>query len=333
MKRGILLSTAWIALGLIAGCQEPAGTPDNTAGETSEATVQVSDTAPVSEVPEAQTTNLSERFDCVREENGLLLAAHRGGPDHGYPENAIESLQHALNSGIPVMEIDVAESRDGVLFLMHDRSLTRTTTGSGAVADTNWDTISSLQLVDNDGKVTKFHAPRLSEALDWAVETGALLELDRKPTTSFRNIIEAVRESGAENNVLIITYNDEEAWQVADLAPDLMMTAGVGNREHEAALLEGGVDPTRLIAWTGTSQPSPGKWRGLASKGIESGFGTLGRAGERLDDQYWADGDPEEYEALVESGLVLLATDRPYEIGQAGGTLGGAITRADTCLR
>lgn len=332
MKRSIILSSAWLAIGLIAGCQEPSGPPPEQAGESSAATVQVSDAAPVSEVQEAQTVDLGERMDCVREENGLLLAAHRGGPDHGYPENALETLQHALNSGIPMMEIDVAESRDGVLFLMHDRSLTRTTTGSGAVADTDWETIASLQLVDNDGKVTKFHAPRLSDVLDWAVKSGALLELDRKPTTSFRNIIEAVREAGAEENVLIITYNDEEAWQVADLAPDLMMTAGVGDREHEAALLEGGVDATRLIAWTGTSQPSPGKWRGLASKGIESAFGTLGRSGERLDDQYWADGDPEEYEALVENGLVLLATDRPYEIGQAGGALAGAITRADTCL-
>lgn len=330
MKREIILSSACLAFALLSGCQEQAQAP---AGDTADATVQVSDAAPVTEASAAETVPLSDQIDCVREENGLLIAAHRGGPDRGYPENALETMQHALNSGIAMMEIDVAETRDGVLFLMHDRSLTRTTTGSGAVADTDWATIETLQLVDNDGTVTRFRAPRLSDVLNWAVDSGALLELDRKPTTSFRNIIEAVRAAGAENNVLIITYNDEEAWQVARLAPDMMMTAGVGNREHEAELLAGGVDPDRLIAWTGTSQPSPGKWRGLASKGIESAFGTLGRPGERLDDQYWEDGDPEEYISLIEDGLVLLATDRPYEIEQAGGAIDAAITRAENCLR
>ena len=331
MRREFLLSASLLLLAMAGACQDQTSAPAETAPQPP---AETSQTAPEKPAPaETDTVALAAKMDCVREKNGLLLAAHRGGPDRGYPENALETLQHALNSGIPMMEIDVAESRDGVLFLMHDRSLTRTTTGSGAVADTDWAEIETLDLVDNDGTVTAFQAPRLSDVLDWAVESGALLELDRKPTTSFRNIIDAVREAGAEDNVLIITYSDEEAWQVARLAPDLMMTAGVGDRAHEAALLEGGVDPERLIAWTGTSRPNPGKWRGLASKGIESAFGTLGRPGERLDDQYWADGNPEEYIPLIEAGLVLLATDTPYKIERAGGKIDEAIGRAETCLR
>ena len=35
-------------------------------------------------------------FDCVRENRGLLIAAHRGGPAPGYPENTLETLQHGL---------------------------------------------------------------------------------------------------------------------------------------------------------------------------------------------------------------------------------------------
>jgi glycerophosphoryl diester phosphodiesterase len=289
--------------------------------------------APTEDREDRALTDLPDRIDCVRESGGLIVAAHRGGPAPGYPENAVETLQYALQAGVPAMEIDVAESRDGTLFLMHDRSLTRTTTGSGAVAETDWSTIRGLKLVDNDGKVTSYAPPTLAEALEWAVDAGAILELDRKPTTSFRNIIEAVRKAGAEANVIVITYSDEEAWQVARLAPDLMMTAGVGNREHEAELLDGGVDPARLIAWTGTSRPSPGKWKGLASKGIESAFGTLGRPGERLDDTYWADGDPSEYTSLVEAGLVLLATDEPYAVVRSDGLLKTASAEASDCLQ
>ena len=280
-------------------------------------------------LPPIQRAALPETMDCVRQAGGLLIATHRGGPAYGYPENAIATLDYALSKGAHIMEVDVAESRDGQLFLMHDRTLGRTTTGRGPVADADWDEISQLKLVDELGTVTAFEPPTLETALAWAVETGAILELDRKETTSFRNIIEAVRETRAEDNVIIITYTDEEALQVAKLAPELMMTAGIGNRDHEARMMEAGLNPDMLIAWTGTNRPSPGKWRGLASKGIESAFGTLGRKGERLDDQYWADGDPSEYEAFVEGGLVLLATDEPYKLLALDGPIGEAINTAD----
>ena len=269
-------------------------------------------------------TKLAGLFDCVREEGGLLLAAHRAGPAPGYPENAVETLEHALSGAAFVMEVDVAESRDGVLFLMHDRSLGRTTTGSGAVADTEWQDISALQLVDNEGTVSGFHPPRLSAALDWAVRHDAILELDRKETTSFRKVIEHVREAGAEANVILITYNDEQALEVARLAPEMMMTASVGGPAHEAELIEGGIDPDNLIAWTGTRSPAPGKWQALAEKGIETAFGTLGRPGERLDDEYWADDDPSEYSELARGGLTMLATDVPYRLARADGWIGTA---------
>ncbi len=315
-----VLGVAWLA-----ACEQPAATSTSgTASADAVEAVSVEDT----------TSKLPALFDCVREEGGLMLAAHRGGPMPGYPENAIETLENTLSNAAFIMEVDIAESRDGTLFLMHDRSLGRTTTGSGPVADTDWTDIAALDLVDNEGTVTGFHPPKLSDALAWAVENGAILELDRKETTSFRNIIDAVRAAGAESNVILITYNDSEARQVAKLAPELMMTAGIGGPQDEAELLADGIDPDHLIAWTGTNSPSPGKWQALADKGIESAFGTLGRPGERLDDTYWADGDPSEYSALARDGLTMLATDVPYRLARADGWIGTAqdIARKE-CMR
>ena len=246
----------------------------------------------------------------------MLIAAHRAGPAPGYPENAIETLQNTLNTATPIAEIDVVESRDGVLFLMHDRSLGRTTTGHGAVADTDWDEISQLRLVDNHGKTTSFSPPKLSEVLLWARDNGAIVELDRKETTSFRNIISHVRAAKAENNVILITYNDNQAIEVARLAPDLMMTASVKSRDHQRELERGGVDMKTVIAWTGTRYPNDRAWAALGHRKIESAFGTLGRKGERLDDTYMADGNLSEYQDLANGGLVLLATDEVFAVAR-----------------
>ena len=262
-----------------------------------------------SELKSVQLPPLPELFDCVREEGGVLIAAHRGGPARGLPENALETMQVSLNAGIRVFEVDVATSQDGVLYLMHDRSLRRTTGYDGGVADTDWSTVSDLNLKDASGDVTPSNPPKLADALQWAKHRGAILELDKKETSSFRDIIAAVRTAGAENNVVLISYNDDQAKQIARLAPDLMLTASVRSRDHQKELEDAGIRAENLIAWMGTRNPNPRAFQAVSNRGIEVAFGTLGRPGERLDDIYLADGDASEYQDLVDDGLVLLATD------------------------
>nr|WP_083332635.1 glycerophosphodiester phosphodiesterase family protein [Hyphomonas sp. Mor2] len=283
---------------------------------------QISTPAPSGELeivsmPTLSLGPLPDFFDCVRESGGMLIASHRGGPAPGYPENAIETLQYGLDQGILVHEIDVAESRDGVLFLMHDNTLGRTTTGNGFVADTDWETIQSLNLKDNEGTLTDYTAPKLSDVLLWAKQTGAIVELDKKRTTSFRNIISHVRAAEAEENTILITYNDDQAKEVARLAPELMMTAGLNSRSHQDELEAAGINFDHVIAWMGISNPNPRAFQAIGYRGVETAFGTLGRPGERLDDEYWADGDPSEFQALADGGLTMLATDAPYRVAEA----------------
>ncbi|PKP80528.1 MAG: glycerophosphodiester phosphodiesterase [Alphaproteobacteria bacterium HGW-Alphaproteobacteria-18] len=262
----------------------------------------------------ALTSSLPDLFDCLRETGGVVVAAHRGGFAPGYPENSLETMQYTFERGIRVFEIDVAESRDGVLFLHHDDRFGRTIEGEGYNSDTDWAAIAAKRLKDIDGKVTAFHPPKLTDVLLWAKETGAIVELDRKKTTSFANIWAAVKAAGAENNVIMISYSDAEAAEIARVAPTAMMTASArGSRDIET--LEAlGVDRTNVIAWTGTREPDPPAFARLLREGVEPAFGTLGRKGERLDDQYWADDDGSEYQRLVDDGVVLIATDEPYRV-------------------
>lgn len=61
------------------------------------------------------------------------VIGHRGNRAHA-PENTLPSLLEAVALGVDAVEFDLHVSKDGVLVLMHDPTVDRTTDGRGAVA-------------------------------------------------------------------------------------------------------------------------------------------------------------------------------------------------------
>jgi glycerophosphoryl diester phosphodiesterase len=297
-----------MAVLVAAGCGQPED--PTAAASTGPAEPAASEQAVVSSPPKGRPApaNLVARLDCLRQSGGVVLIGHRGGPTRDYPENAIETLERTYLAGTHASEIDIAQTKDGKLVLMHDDDLDRTSTGTGLVSDHTWAEISQLKL-ETYSKATEFHPPLLSDALAWAVKNGAILELDKKKSAPWGPIIAEVRAAKAENNVFLITYSDDQAAEVHKLAPDLVITASInspGQLDHLTSL---GVNAEHLIAWTGTSDPDPALWKALASRGIESAFGTLGPRRSSLDGKYWEDDDGSEYDKLVSDGLPILVTD------------------------
>ena len=63
-----------------------------------------------------------------------LVMAHRGGAGL-WPENTMLAFERAHDLGVDVIEIDVHSTSDGVLVVMHDATVDRTTNGTGRVHD------------------------------------------------------------------------------------------------------------------------------------------------------------------------------------------------------
>ena len=64
----------------------------------------------------------------------FMNIAHRGFSSQ-YPENTLLAFQKALDIGVPHMEFDLQITADNHLIIMHDRTIDRTTNGSGTVSD------------------------------------------------------------------------------------------------------------------------------------------------------------------------------------------------------
>jgi glycerophosphoryl diester phosphodiesterase len=275
---------------------------------------------------QARTSDLGAQFDCLRTNNLAVVAAHRGQPDQSAPENAFSSFKSSLAAGVPFLEIDVATTKDGVLVLMHDDGLDRTTTGKGLVTDRTWAEIQTVRVKRADGTVLDDRVPRFADVLSWGRRAGAYFEVDVKKTTKWADVVAAIKAARMEERVLVVTYTLDDAKTVHALDTRLMISVTIESQEAIAPSVAS-VAPDRILAWTGNSRPQPALFAALRAAGIEPIFGTLGRAGDRFDDKYLADGNPSEYRDLVASGVVMIASDAAVAAQRAIG-LGYR-----TCLR
>ena len=253
--------------------------------------------------------DLNAFFDCLADADATIVSAHRGGPAPGYPENAIETFAATLNAAPALIEFDVATSADGVLYLMHDDTLDRTTTGAGDADALDFSLIEDLALVDNDGRPTAFSPPRFDAALAF-LEGRSLAQIDFKRSTRFEDAIAEIRRQGAESRVILIAYTIAQARRLHRLAPEMMISLSVENEDEYQSALSAGLPANRLLAFTGTDSPRPRLNAILTDQDVEIIFGTLGGRNS-IDSGAARDGDDQAYARIAAVGVDVIATDRP----------------------
>lgn len=264
----------------------------------------------------APDTDLSAMLDCFEAAGQTLISAHRGGPTPGLPENAIPTMDALLAAHPAIMEVDVGQSADGVLFLLHDDRLDRTTTGTGEAAAQDWATLSQLKLKDNWGWVTPYAIPRLSDALVWA-KGRTVLQIDLKRSADYAKVAAAIREAEMASSVILIAYSVEQAAALHRIAPEMLLSVSVESPGDVAELKAAGIPESRMLAFTGTRLPRPELYRELDKADIEVIFGTLGRPPRSIDAVIARYGLDERYAELGKEGVDILATDRPREAAAA----------------
>lgn len=238
-----------------------------------------------------------------------LISAHRGGPESGYPENAIETFEKSAKRQPLIIECDVALTKDSVLVLMHDDKLDRTSNGKGYVRDYTFKELQDFRLKDTDGELTSYRIPSLERALEWGAGK-VIYTLDIKRNVPYELVIDLVRKKKAATYTVLITYSAAQAAKVHKLAPELMISASIAKPEDLIRLNDYGVPDNRLIAFVGTSEAQLETYQFLHEHGILCIVGTMGN----LDDQAMARGDVLYFD-MIDRGADILSTDRPVEAG------------------
>jgi len=197
--------------------------------------------------------NIKELYDHFKYKNdgSILVSGHRGGLEKGFPENSIEGFGNVLQQIPAMFEIDPRMTKDGVIVLMHDATLDRTTNAKGKLSNYTWNDLQSVRLKDYEGNITPYKIPTLEEVIVWS-KGKTIINLDKKDVP-MEMIVALIKKHKAENHVMLTVHTGAQARYYHDRLPKIMFSAFARNVKEYEDLEISGVPWKHMIAYVGAT--------------------------------------------------------------------------------
>ncbi len=236
---------------------------------------------------------------------GPLALAHRGGAAE-VAENSRAALEHASQLGYRYFETDVHSTADGVVVLLHDPTVDRTTDGRGRLSTYTWQEAARLR--DRSGH----RLVRLEEAL--ADYPQLRLNIDLKEDAAVAATLRVVAAAGAGDRVCLASFSDRRLRVVRRLTGGRVATS-LGRRETTRLLVAANGGPARGV-------PTPGAGAAhravcvqvpIEYRGVPVVTPAFVRRAHRLGlaVHVWTVDDAPTMHRLLDLGVDGIVTDRP----------------------
>lgn len=155
----------------------------------------------------------------------VTITGHRGAGGLA-TENSLAAIRKGVAIGCNRIEIDVHQTADSVIVVMHDDSINRTTNGKGKIKKMTYLELLQFRLNPlQQDDTTSQQIPTLEEAID-AVNGKAVLLIELKEGGDYYPGIEArvvniIQQKKASGWCMIHSFSDTILKKVHELAPDL----------------------------------------------------------------------------------------------------------------
>ena len=148
---------------------------------------------------------------------GFVTYAHRGA-SHYCPENTMMAFYMGMQMGANGIETDVRRTRDGVLVLFHDATLTRVTGAEGDVADCTYAELQELLV-----KKGELHdkIPTLEDFLAHFAYRDITFAIELKADGIEKEISDLIHRYGIEEKTVVTAFELDRLKNVKAYAPAL----------------------------------------------------------------------------------------------------------------
>lgn len=137
----------------------------------------------------------------------MEVTAHRGASAF-YPENTMAAFKGAVLQNADWIELDVQQSSDGEIFVMHDTNFSRTTGVNKGCWEMTWEEIRQLDAGSFFSEEFKGEPiPLLEDVINFARIAGIRLNIELKPTgheTDFeKTVVDIIHRTNFQNSCVI----------------------------------------------------------------------------------------------------------------------------------
>lgn len=147
-----------------------------------------------------------------RENSHVRIIAHRGAPTFA-PENTLPAIQKAMEIGVHMIEIDLHQTKDNHIVILHDENVRKTTDGRGYVRDM---TLAEIKELDAGSwfsdEFSGTRVPTLEEVFAIMDDTTRLLLEIKKGSPYYpdmeQRVIDLVYKYDFQDRVLMKSFDD-----------------------------------------------------------------------------------------------------------------------------
>jgi len=154
-----------------------------------------------------------------------LVCAHRGDNVNA-PENTMPAFELAASENLKWIELDVHQTKDGVIVCNHDSTIKRVTGRNLSIHDSTYEELARCEIGSwMPGEFEHVRIATLREALELAKENDMNVQVELKghpDDISFEeNVLDVINETGMHDNVMIIAQDASRLERINVLDPTI----------------------------------------------------------------------------------------------------------------
>jgi glycerophosphoryl diester phosphodiesterase len=252
---------------------------------------------------------VSVYFDAPRP----MVIAHQGG-DGLRPSNTLLAFQHAVDLGVDVLEMDVHQTRDGALVVIHDATADRTTNGSGALADMTLAEVKALDAAYHwpyEGEERPYRGrgvsiPTLAEVVSRYPRLRFNVEIKPASAETGRAVCAELQRLDVADRVLVASFHPAAIDAFRGACPSVPTSGDESEVRWFYFQYRLGLAQFARPSVQALQVP-----RSIGDYDLTQPAFIAAANARGLNLDYWTINDPEDMRTLVERGAAGIITDRP----------------------
>ena len=245
--------------------------------------------------------------------NRPLVIAHQGG-ERLYPSNTLYAFEQAQLLGVDMFELDIHQSKDGHLVVIHDDTVDRTTNGQGKITEMN---LAEIQALDaghywtEDGNDFPYRAqgiriPTLAELFEHYPAMPMVIDIKEKEPAIEQALCSLIQKYKKAEHTIIGSFHPTALNKFRALCP----TVPTSLHPNEVRLMV----VSNYLSFKGLFRPKAKAAQVPIHFGkiqiVNPSFIKLAQQ-RNIAVQVWTVNDPNEMQHLIDLGVDGIMTDRP----------------------